>query len=200
MPESNTFALAIKIIATTFGVLGGGFLGNLLAPWVVKSRRGQSGILISGAAVGGLIMWMAISHTGGSGFGLGGGHSSSSGQGAGDGATQKDVKDHKDTKAESDKDKTTKPGDMTASVTILGGERVKEQRFYVLNGDRPRNLKEMEEALQEKKKKNASLGELEIVLYNDSVPRDSEAVANLEDWARGHGFTTKLKLMDKPMP
>lgn len=198
MPESNTFALAVKIVATTFGVLGGGFLGNLIGPWVAKTRRGQSGILVSGAAIGGLIMWFAVGHSGGGGFGLGGGGTKD--KGPGDGAVQKDSKDHKDTKGETEKDRNVKPGETTATVIVLGGERVKEQRFYVLGRDMPRTLKDLEAVLQEQKSKNAALKELEIVLYSNSVARDSEAVTELEEWARGHGLTTKLKLEDRPLP
>jgi hypothetical protein len=200
MGDSNSFTFAIKIIATTFGVLGGGFIGNLIAPWVAKTRRGQSGILVGGAAIGGIIMWLAISHTGGGGFGLGPG--SGPGKGTGDGSVHKDAagKDHKDAKADADKDKSTKTQIATATVVVLGGERVKEQRFYVLGNDAPRNRTDLEKVLEEQKSKNEALKELEIVLYTDSVPKDSEAVTRLEEWARGHGMMPKVKLVDKPAP
>jgi hypothetical protein len=183
MGDSNSFTFAIKIIATTFGVLGGGFIGNLIAPWVSKTRRGQSGTLVAGAAFGGLIMWLAISHTGGGGFGFGPG--GGTGKGTGDGTAPKDAasKDHKDTKDDADKDKATKTPNATATVVVLGGERVKEQRFYLLGNDAPR-----------------SRADLEKVLYTDSVPKDNEAVTGLEEWARGHGMMPKVKLIDKPAP
>lgn len=200
MGESNTFFLAIKIIATTFGVLGGGFIGNLIAPWVAKSRRGQSSTLIGGAALGGVVMWLAISQTGGTGFGFGPG--GGPGKGPGDGTGQKDAaaRDRKDSKGDADKDKSPKSVDATASVVVLGGERVKEQRFYVLGTDAPRTRADLEKVLQEQKTKNPSLKELEIVLYTDSVPKDSEAVTELEEWARKHGMTPKVKLVDKAAP
>jgi hypothetical protein len=200
MTESNTFFLAIKIIATTFGVLGGGFIGNLIAPWVAKSRRGQSSTLIGGAALGGIVMWLAINQTGGTGFGFGPG--GGPGKGPGDGTAQKDgvTKDNKDSKADADKDKNPKSPDATVSVVVLGGERVKEQRFYVLGSDAPRTRADLEKVLQEQRSKNPSLRELEIVLYTDSVPKDSEAVTDLEGWARKQGMTPKVKLVDKAAP
>lgn len=199
MGDSNSFTFAIKIIATTFGVLGGGFIGNLLAPWVSKTRRGQSGTLVAGAAFGGLIMWLAISHTGGGGFGFGPG----GGPGKGTGEGSKDAtatKDHKDAKGDADKDKSTKTPNATATVIVLGGERVKEQRFYVLGTDAPRSRADLQKVLEDQKSKNAALKELEIVLYTDSVPKDSEAVTRLEEWARSHGMMPKVKLIDKPAP
>ena len=200
MPDSNTFAFAIKIIATTFGVLGGGFIGNLIAPWVAKTRRGQSGTLVGGAVLGGLVMWLAISQTGGTGFGFGPG--GGPGKGPGDGTAQKDAasKDHKDSKGETDKDKNAKTTDATATVIVLGGERVKDQRFYVLGNDAPRNRADLEKVLQEQRTKHPSLKELKIVLYTDSVAKDNGAVTELEAWARKHGMEPEVKTVDKPAP
>jgi hypothetical protein len=195
----STFHFAIRIVATTFGVLGGGFLGNLLAPWIARSRRGQSGTLLGGAALGGLIMWLAVNYTGGTGFGLGPGQGS--GKGPGEGVVSKDEA-AKDGKAAVDKDHAAKGAPTTIAVTVLGGERVdrREQRFYVLDGARPRTRKEIEEAIEQQKSKNPALKNLMIVLYTDSVPKDNAAVTGLQEWARDHGMTTAVKEEDKPAP
>jgi hypothetical protein len=167
---------------------------------VAKTRRGQSGTLVGFAAFGGIIMWLAVSYTGGGGFGLGPG--GGPGRGTGDSATHKDAagKDHKDGKTDADKDKSTKTETATATVIVLGGERVKEQKFYILGNDPPRSRADLEKALEAEKSKNPALKEIEIVLYTDSVPKDSEAVTGLEEWARGHGMTPKVKTIDKPAP
>jgi hypothetical protein len=191
--ESKAFMLGIRIVAVTFGVLGGGFIGNLIGPWVAKSRRGQSGVLITCALLGGVVMWLALAHSGGSGFGFGS-HGKDKDKGTSDTA-HKDSRD----KGETDKDHSKKT-ETTLTVTVLGGERVLEQRFYVLGTDAPRNRLEIEKAILDKTKADPSLKALEILLYNDSVPKDSEAVTELVEWAKRNELTPKVTLVDKRAP
>jgi hypothetical protein len=141
-------------------------------------------------------MWLAVNF-GGTGFGIGSG--GGSGQGTGHGAGVKDAtgKDHKDA---TEKDKEAKPPETSVSITVLGGERVKEQKFYVIGRDEPRNRKELEQAILDKKQKDSALKAVEILLYTDSVPKDSEAVTDLEEWAKKVGLTPKVVMVEKKLP
>jgi hypothetical protein len=187
------FQLGVKIIAVVFGVLGGGFIGNIIGPWIARTRRGQSGSLVGGAVLGGLVMWLAVSQSGGGGFGFGGG---GTGLGTGTGTG----KDHASAKDSTEKDGKGVPGVKSVEIDVLGGDRVREQRFYVVDQGKPMTRPELEKAILERKHENPALKDIEIRLYTDSVAKDSEAVTWLEDWATRQGFAPKLKLVPKPAP
>jgi hypothetical protein len=193
------FQFAVKIIAVVFGVLGGGFIGNIIAPWVARTRKGQSGTLLGGAVLGGAIMWMAMSFSGGGGFGFGGG-GKGVGTGTGKNHTDKDknggvVKDGKEKDG-----KAVVAAPKSIEIDVLGGERVRDQRFYVLGPGKPMTQSELEKAILEKKHQNPALKDVEIRLYTDSVAKDSEAVTGLEEWATKQGFAPTVKLMATPAP
>ncbi len=157
-------------------------------------------------------MWLAATHTGGGGSGAGNGGPgpnqiadlSGPGKEKGPGG-DKDRGSTRDKHAistpASDKDKNaTKPAEPAVLVGVLGGDRVIEQRFYVLERQAARNKTELEQAIVEKKRQDPSLKTIEIVLYLDSVSQDSEAVTTLEEWAKSNGFTPKVSFVNTPAP
>jgi hypothetical protein len=68
------------------------------------------------------------------------------------------------------------------SVTMLGGARVLDGRFYRVAGEsQPKNLDEVKSLIR--KRQADGLRSVEIVIHDDSVARDHAAVAALRDWA-----------------
>jgi hypothetical protein len=72
-------------------------------------------------------------------------------------------------------------------IEILGGARVHEERFYLLQGDKqPRTLAEVRKAIQARRQEQDKppLKGIIILLYPSSVAQDHPAVKNLEKWAK----------------
>jgi hypothetical protein len=87
----------------------------------------------------------------------------------------------------------------TLQIHVLGGQRVVEQRFYVVQDEpRARTWTELIEELTRRREQDPQLRILEIVLYPDSVDRDNPAVRDLENWAREHGMTPKVSTPPAP--
>jgi hypothetical protein len=181
----------VKVVAVLFGVLGGAFVGTLLSPLLVgDSKRRRLPVVFVCAALGGLALWLAMTRVGGGGGdGPGGpgagGYASGGGQEAQEGpdATRKE------------------PGAAGAvlRVHLLGGDRVKEERCYVIDR-RPLNWQELIDAVTARQKQDPPLKTLEIVIHPDSVYRDHPAVRRLEDWARDHGLTPTMSFPKDKAP
>jgi hypothetical protein len=79
------------------------------------------------------------------------------------------------------------PGQDTLRIEILGGARVQQERFYLLEGDnRPRTLPEVRKAIQARQQEpdKPRLKGIVILVYGSSVARDHPAVKNLVNWAK----------------
>src|SRR4051812_31738917 len=133
--------------------VGGAFLVGYVLTWVVAKlldrslTAGKSPPAVHKAArvLGGLLLAVLAAiflfGPGGDGLGFGGGPGEGKGQGAGEGkgggdATKPtqpisaDVKPPEQTKADA------VPPEQRVRVTMLGGEDVKDERFYLLDDDR----------------------------------------------------------------
>src|SRR5262249_19784083 len=89
----------------------------------------------------------------------------------------------------------------TLRVEMLGGARVEQQRFYLLQGEeRPRTLEGLQEVLAERRKQKPPLRSLEIVIYENSVAAEHPAVKDLEKWAREHDLAVTLTFPKRDLP
>jgi hypothetical protein len=71
-------------------------------------------------------------------------------------------------------------------IDILGGTRVKQERFYVLEGNtEPLTLSEVRKAIQARRQEpeQPPLKGIVVLIYGTSVARDHPAVKNLVKWA-----------------
>lgn len=74
-------------------------------------------------------------------------------------------------------------------VVMLGGDRVRGQAFYQVDGEStPRTLEGLKEHVAQLRQRDAKPAGVEIVVGPESVAADHSAVRDLEAWAREAGF------------
>lgn len=178
------------------GGLGSGLLFRLLVRFTLQRPVPQKVLLpirLLGAVALGLAVWMWVSSTGGLGPGLGGVLGSGSNGGPST-ETKREAGPTPESTAErtSPAPKPPAPESQPASnqdtlrVEILGGDRVKQERFYLLEGEKePRTLAEVRKAIQTRRQERDKppLRGIVILIYGSSVARDHPAVKNLQKWA-----------------
>jgi hypothetical protein len=172
----------VKIIAALVGAIVVGFL---VFAWVFGAG-GQGGF---GGAGGG---WWPFGQYGGVGSDVGR---------DGDKST-KDVRPpdtDKGPKDAKDSSPTEQPPEVP-KVHVLGGARVVEQRFFILDAGMPVTFEGLTAALRKRLGSSPRPREVEVILYKDSIDRDNPAIAELEKWITAQGLTPKLSLPDSNAP
>lgn len=200
IPDLGLFV--VKLLA----IVGGVAVGALGCGWFVKlavrvvtgqkvPQRIVTGFRALGGVTLGFLIWTWVFSAGGEGgIGGSGGGWWPFGQSGGKGAVVQ--KPGPETSVEPKKEPEPPPEKTDVlAIQLLGGARVKEQRFYTLDREPPRNLPELQRAVEERKQKQPALGRLDILIYSDSVDRDNPAVTELARWAREQGFQTRLITM-----
>lgn len=130
------------------------------------------------------------------GAGGGGGWGFGPGMGFGTGSTQKAGP----TQAQTVPVRTTQndPGPSASAlrIRILGGVKVKERRFFLVDGESsPRDLPEMKQLLRDRAKpmgEKPPIREVIIIVDNDSVARDHVAVRQLEEFVKEQLLTVSI--------
>ena len=82
----------------------------------------------------------------------------------------------------------------SARIEMLGGRRVVQDRFYVIDEKMPAlTLAELRQMLMTRKNQEiAPIKAIEIVIYEDSVSKDHPAVRDLEQWASANGLRVTI--------
>jgi hypothetical protein len=77
---------------------------------------------------------------------------------------------------------------------MLGGSRVQQDRFYVIDEQLPpRTLAEIRQLLLARRnQENDPIKAIEIIIYEDSVAKDHPAVRELEQWASQNGLQVTI--------
>jgi hypothetical protein len=196
-----------RVVVGVFAIAGGFLIGNLITyfgiklgsklilkkqPPAVPTRIAR---LVGGAALAMLVAYFVFGE-GGFGFGTGAGTGHKDGIDAG---KSKEVS-NKNNEAPKDISKQVGPSigneipRERSRVTILGGEDVKDDRYYLLDNDpMPHTLAEIKSLLYERIGKG--LGGVAIYVYSNSADRRTLVVTDLEDWAREQ----KLELTFPPV-
>lgn len=190
--------------------VGGGFLAgylltwfgaNLLDRWMTAGKTPR-GVHMTARVLGGLLVAVLVAlivfGQGGDGFGLGGGPGDGKGQGTGDqkgsgASTQTTQPISTDAKPAEPKTDAIPP-EQRVQVTLLGGEDVKDERFYLLDDDRtPHTLAEVTAAVTAKKAASAKPVGVEVRFNaNNTLPRNHPAVLRLTNWAQANGVTVSF--------
>jgi hypothetical protein len=181
----------LKVAAVVVGVVVGGLTGRILAG-VIGSRRARLPLVAGGAALGGLVLWLAVTHVGGGGgFGLGGGAGLGSGASTATGQSPE---------RPPPRDTAKEKNQRHVRIALLGGKRVRDQRFYIVDKDPPRSWDELLEVLAERRRQPGGLKSIDIVIYLDSVDKDTPAVQDLVQWAKDNKlqFTMSFPQEDAP--
>lgn len=190
--------------------VGGAFLVGYVLTWVVAklldrsltAGKSPSAVHKSARFLGGLLLAVIAAiflfGPGGDGLGFGGGPGEGKGQGTGEGkggdATRPtqpitaDVKAPDQTKAEA------VPPEQRVRVTMLGGEDVKDERFYLLDDDRtPHTFAEVTATVSAKKSASAKPVGIEVRFSaTNTLPRNHPAVLRLTNWSQANGVTVSF--------
>jgi hypothetical protein len=197
----------LKLLA----VVGGATLGGLGTGWGLRllvklssQRPVPRPVLIPVRILGGIALgfavWSVAFRTGGSSLGTGGllGLQGGNGSGAGDksdlATAARSLTPTWDSAAAANHPEVPRidpDRDSVLRIEMLGGSRVHEERFYLIEGERePKDLAGLRQAVLERRQQpgRAPLRALEILVYDDSVAKKHSAVRNLEKWAEEQGL------------
>lgn len=196
MPGIDLNLQFMKLLA----VAGGGAVGylvlggilRLLGRFVFRNKLPafiHLVVRLAGGVAGALLVWFWLAGAGGGGPGGGGGSGLFGGSGTAPGSGEAGPK--------TAKEKPSKPGTekrgAAIEVEMLGGESVKEQRFYKLTDERePVTFDEVTRRIAERQTKQPDLKVLRIVVRPESVASDHAAVTQLDRWARENGLTPEV--------
>jgi hypothetical protein len=204
----------LKGLAVVGGAVVGGWGSGLLFRLLVRLSVQRSApakvvmpVRILGAVALGLAVWVWAFSSGGSGPGLGGWFGS--GTGGQTSETHKESGPSSEPAAEPKVDgpertpPQSQPGPDTLRIEILGGARVQQERFYLLEGEnQPRTLPEVRKIIQarQQQRDKPPLKGLVILIYGSSVARDHPAVKNLVKWAEEHRLSVTFPPTNSSAP
>jgi hypothetical protein len=190
--------------------VGGAFLVGYVLTWVVArlldrsltAGKSPSAVHKSARFLGGLLLAVIAAiflfGPGGDGLGFGGGPGEGKGQGAGEGKGGEATKPTQPISADVKSPEPTKsdpvPPEQRVRVTMLGGEDVKDERFYLLDDDRsPRTFAEVTAAVTAKKSASAKPVGVEVrFTATNTLPRTHPAVLRLTNWAQANGVSVSF--------
>jgi hypothetical protein len=185
--------VVVKLLAVVGGAaVGGGFVGFVarrMARLVARRevpRRPMTALRGLGGIAGGWAIWLMVYSPGGSGlFGGGGSLFGERGSAASGGPEPAAL----DTTANVI---PAAEGGTTLRVTVLGGPRVVDGRFYLVESDsKARTLAELKKIVKDRQGKS-HVRTIELLIYEDSVARSHAAVGDLERWAGQNDLTVSM--------
>jgi hypothetical protein len=178
------------------GGLGSGLLFRLLVRFVIHRPASPTALRLIrtlGAVALGLAVWLWVSSSGGLGPGGGGWFGTGAGTRQAPLAKSEPAPSADTTPTPDTAPLPLRPPDSqsrsahdTLRIEILGGARVQQGRFYLLEGNKePLTLDEVRKAIQtrQQEKDKPPLKGIVILIYGSSVARDHPAVRNLAKWA-----------------
>jgi hypothetical protein len=197
----HTGRLYMDTFVRLLAVVGGAALGAAVVGFVVRflgrflgaktiPRRPLMVLRALAAVACGWLVWLLVFGTGG--FGLGG----SGGLGRG-GESQQRNDGANDTHLASITGAVAPS--RALAIVMLGGNRVKNERFYVFPGEKtPKSLIEIKELVRQRQPNG--LGQVEIMIYDNSVAKDHAAVTALEEWLRQNDISVKVTSLPGEAP
>jgi hypothetical protein len=183
----------LTIIGATFiGAFAIGFLGNYISQTLTSKKLNPTFLrfvrILGGLSTGFVVSMFVFNGSGG--WGLGGG--SGSGPGTGVNSAEKLV-------AGPPQGKTSNPPSPAIGVTVLGGTRVANEKFYLIDGQsNPKTLFDLQQMV--KSAQTTDPGHLTLRIYDDSVAQDHPAVALLENWLRDQKWRVTIEKIPGMLP
>ncbi|MBV9122963.1 MAG: hypothetical protein JO112_06385 [Planctomycetes bacterium] len=207
LPTFDLNLLLLKWLA----VLGGGALGafgtgtlikvlgkfvtskNVPRP-VVNVLRGLGGVVLGWA------VWLWAFGTGGPGWFPGAGWPGGSGGGQPGNQEVLTQSTSKEKSPATQASSTNPDQGQVLHVVVLGGERVREERVYQVEGeDRPRTLAELKKFVKAHQAQDP-FTTMDLVFYENSNTRANLPLADLEEWARENHLTVTLSSRSGDVP
>jgi hypothetical protein len=170
------------------GYLLGGALAWAVARYALRLKNGTEHIKAVGKPVGGIVLALIVALIVFTGRGKGPGEG-----GEGKGAATNPSAGTAEPKAPDARTGPNvvvpkvdlKPADVTLRVTVLGGDDVKNERFYLLEDDRnPLTFPELKAAVEARRAREKGKVSLAILFpAKNALSRDHPAVTQLAKWA-----------------
>jgi hypothetical protein len=182
----------VKVLAVVLAAGVGGWVGYWITPFL-GGRKSRPVVILVFMAVFGLAMWLVLTNVGG-GLGPGKGPGAG-GSGTGSDGTAKPGPTGRGPGA----DTRPQPSEKLR-IQMLGGERVHDQRFYVLDHEGPRSWSEMQEVLAARLQREPRPEVVEVVIYQDSVDKDNPAVQQLVNWVKENKLKVTLSFPPQDAP
>lgn len=188
--------LIVRLLAVAGGAAGGAFLvgsvlrlGGRVLGGRQAPRLATTTVRALGATAAGLAVWLYVSGLGGSHWGPGGGGSVFGGTGSG---TESGPAPQTSAVPSNRVTKLSSTPDETIRVILLGGERVKDGRFYEVPATSgAMTFAELTDLLR-RRQRDTGLKTVEILIYSDSVAENHAAVRRLIQWAKENGLAVRL--------
>jgi hypothetical protein len=143
-----------------------------------------------GAVAMGMAVWVWVFGPGGSGFGFGGGFGLGGKGGQGEEQSAESNPERKAVENTKPPPVETEPAataEEVMRIEVLGGARVQNERFYLIEGDKePNTLAELRTAIEarQKAKDKPRLKGIVILAGAESVPEDHRAMVRLRNLAK----------------
>jgi hypothetical protein len=201
--------LVVKLLAVVGGVAVGAFgcgvFLKLMARLIVRQKvpRSMLGVTrLLGGIAGGLLVWAWVFSIGGQGgMGGSGGGWWPFGQGGGKGPGEVEPQAQAPPPVEKpEPPELPPPASAVLTIDMLGGARVRDQRFYVIDHAPPRTWDELRAALAARKQQDPALRAIDVRIFKDSVDQGNPAVTELVRWAQANGLTPRLSILPENMP
>lgn len=185
--------------AAAIGGLFVGYVGRRIGRLVARRdmpRPPLQALRLVGALAFGWVVWLMVFSPGREGL-FGGGGSLFGGRGAGDQeaaapAPNVQTAQRPGARPEPVLPRPTPTAPETVRIMLLGGPRVQDGRYYVIEGEtQPRTLTEVKRMVKERQDKAGVRG-IELLIYENSVARNHPAVRDLERWAQQNDLTVTV--------
>lgn len=181
----------IKLLAVIGGAVLGGLLLGVVAQLLIKlttrkpaPRFAKNLVRVLGGVAVGLLVYAFVFGTGGGGlgglgWGLGGG-TGSTGHGSASHSGPEGTHQGRPQSAPA----TQPERAQVLTIEMLGGARVKDNRFYLIEGEKePANLDEVHKTLKQRLQAQPPLKAIDIIIRPDSVSERDPAVNKLRQLA-----------------
>jgi hypothetical protein len=200
LPALAVVPFYVETFVKLLAVVGGAAIGWLVIGFLVRRlgkvflyrdvpRPAMLLVRSLGAVATGLLVWTMVFAPGGSGL-FGGGGSLFGEKRTGTGKENPPAAMAKGTETASPAVDSVQR--RTLRVTILGGQRVVDERFYLVEGDKePQTLAQLKTIIRERQQASG-LEAVELLIYENSVARNHPAVRDLEQWAKQQNLTVSL--------
>jgi hypothetical protein len=199
----------IKVLAIIGGALLGGLLIGMLVQLIIKGvtrrpapRFVKNLVRLLGAVAAGVAVYLFVFGPGGGGlggfgWGLGGGGGGATGH---NGTTQRGP-DSTPRERPATTPATQPDRAQVLAIEMLGGARVKDNRFYLVeNQKEPATLEDVRKTLEQRLQSQPPLKAIEIVIREDSVSERDPAVDKLRQLGEQLGLGVSRNTPPAPKP
>lgn len=189
--------IVLKLLALAGGVGIGAVLMGALAQFLVRKLTRRPAPMIKslarllGGIGGGVLTALLIFGGAGAGWGLGGWGFGGGRGNVGSTSTRSasSALNQRQTPAAT---LAEPPGVRSLRIIMLGGDLIREGAAYRIEGEsQSRTLADLKQVLRRRMDAKPALQSLDILIYTNSLARNTSPVFDLETWARQSGLTVR---------